>query len=102
MGSLRLTVRHPNFLLGMYDTTTACITSITVACRMHQDIKPANILVFRGKGNSPYDRHFKIGDLVLTSFQPSASQSNDPTDFEAFGTRAYGMPNLKYRLPQRD
>lgn len=58
----------------------------------HQDVKPANILVFGGNGISPYDCHFKIADLGLTHFQPSVSQLNDPSDIDAFGTRAYGAP----------
>ena len=57
---------------------------------MHQDVKPANILVFSGDSDLPYDRHFKIADLGLTHFKPSDSQSNDILDFDAFGTRAYG------------
>ncbi|CAF9943242.1 MAG: hypothetical protein ALECFALPRED_010901 [Alectoria fallacina] len=57
----------------------------------HQDVKPANILVFGGNGSSPYDCHFKIADLGLTHFIPSVSQPNDPSDLDAFGTRAYGL-----------
>ena len=59
--------------------------------RWHQDIKPANILVFSGDSNSPYDRHFKIADLGLTHFKPSVFPSNDLSDLDAFGTRAYGI-----------
>lgn len=58
---------------------------------LHQDIKPANILVFGANGTSPYDCHFKIADLGLTRFKP-VSQQNDPSDLDAFGTRAYGAP----------
>lgn len=58
----------------------------------HQDVKPANILVFSGNGDSPYDCHFKIADLGLAHFKPNVSQPNDPSDLDAFGTRAYGAP----------
>lgn len=73
------------------------VTSDLFAHRWHQDIKPANILVFGGNASSPYDCDFKIADLGLTHFKPSFSQENDPSDLDAFGTRAYGTQNL--RLP---
>lgn len=66
----------------------------------HQDVKPANILVFGGNVSSPYDCDFKIADLGLTHFKPSFSQENDPSDLDAFGTRAYGAPET-FR-PHRD
>ena len=69
-----------------------------VVNRIHQDIKPANILVFSGNGTSPYDCYFKIADLGLTHFKPSGSQPNDPSELDAFGTRAYGMQELQIRL----
>lgn len=58
----------------------------------HQDIKPANILVFSGNGPSSYDRHFKIADLGLSQFQPSGPQLHEVSGLDAFGTRAYGAP----------
>lgn len=69
-----------------------------VVNRIHQDIKPANILVFSGDGTSPYDCHFKVADLGLTHFKPSDSQPNDPSELDAFGTRAYGMQKLQIHL----
>ena len=63
--------------------------------RIHQDVKPANILVFGGNGTSPYDCYFKIADLGLTHFKPSVPQLDDPSDLDAFGTRAYGMQELQ-------
>ena len=60
------------------------------AIRWHQDIKPANILVFGGGRTSPYDRDFKIADLGHTHFKASVPQQNDPLDLDALGTRAYG------------
>ncbi|KAL8751864.1 MAG: hypothetical protein Q9199_006136 [Rusavskia elegans] len=64
----------------------------------HQDIKPVNILVFNGHRGSPYDCEFKIADLGLAHFKPNDSQSHDPSDLDAFGTRAYGAPET-YRWP---
>lgn len=58
--------------------------------RRHQDIRPANILVFSGNGVSPYDYHFKIADLGLSTFQPNVAPLNEPSDLDPFGTRAYG------------
>ena len=58
--------------------------------RWHQDIKPANILVFSGSGTSTYDVYFKIADLSLCHFKYMDSVNDEVTDFDAFGTRAYG------------
>ena len=69
---------------------SVCVNTNTFANRWHQDVKPANILVFGKNESSPYDCDFKIADLGLTHFKPSFSQANDPSDLDAFGTRAYG------------
>ena len=82
-GYVLYTVRHLLFLI--------------FANRIHQDVKPANILVFSGNGTSPYDCHFKIADLGLTHFKPSDPQFDDPSDLDAFGTRAYGRQELQPR-----
>lgn len=66
--------------------------------RIHQDIKPTNILVFGGNGTSPYDCRFKVADLGLTHFRPSISQPNDPSELDAFGTRAYSTRDSSSRL----
>ncbi|MCJ1391817.1 hypothetical protein MMC18_004684 [Xylographa bjoerkii] len=68
----------------------------------HQDIKPANIFVFTGTENSPYDCQFKIGDLGLTHFRPSNSGPNDPLDLDVFGTRAYGAPETLRSYPETE
>ncbi|KAI4126118.1 MAG: hypothetical protein LQ338_003923, partial [Usnochroma carphineum] len=56
----------------------------------HQDIKPANILVFSGSGTSSYDVYFKIADLSLCHFKKIESLQREASDLDAFGTRAYG------------
>lgn len=66
--------------------------------RWHQDIKPANILVFSGSGPSQYDVHFKIADLSLCHFKQSDSLQHDESDLDAIGTRAYGKSNRNLRL----
>ena len=57
----------------------------------HQDIKPANILVFSGDTHSPYDSYFKIADLGLSHFKAGVASQSDASDFDAYGTRAYGL-----------
>ena len=69
-----------------------------LANRWHQDVKPANILVFSGNSSSPYDCQFKIADLGLSHFKPTISQATDASDLDAFGTRAYGNGNLRFAL----
>ena len=75
--------------------TTRHVPLLISTYRIHQDVKPANILVFGGNGTSPYDCHFKIADLGLTHFKPNSSHSDDPAYLDAFGTRAYGMHELQ-------
>ena len=85
-------------ILNGYVCTQFDVAPILISAnRIHQDIKPANILVFGGNGTSPYDRYFKVADLGLTHFKPSDSQLDDPSDLDAFGTRAYGMEELQLR-----
>ncbi|KAL9612988.1 MAG: hypothetical protein Q9167_002465 [Letrouitia subvulpina] len=66
--------------------------NIPVLLGWHQDIKPANILVFSGSGTSSYDVYFKIADLSLCHFKPGEAQQPEDSDLDAFGTRAYGAP----------
>ncbi|KAL8896162.1 MAG: hypothetical protein Q9207_007843 [Kuettlingeria erythrocarpa] len=72
--------------------TTSSASQVLNLNGWHQDIKPANILVFGGHPESPYDCEFKIADLGLAHFKPNDSQAHDPSDLDAFGTRAYGAP----------
>ncbi len=58
--------------------------------RWHQDIKPANILVFSGSGASSHDVYFKLADLSRCHFKHSRSLQSGDSDLDAFGTRAYG------------
>ena len=58
--------------------------------RWHQDIKPANILVFSGSGASNHDVYFKLADLSRCHFKYSRSLQSADSDLDAFGTRAYG------------
>lgn len=90
--------RSASQILNGYVCTRSGMAPILISAnRIHQDIKPANILVFGGNGTSPYDCYFKLADLGLTHFKPSNSQLDDPSDLDAFGTRAYGMEELQLR-----
>ena len=94
-----MTGRQLDSSMGMFWAQNQCLdSSNSYTIRLHQDVKPANILVSSGDGDSPYDRHFKIADLGLTHFKPSDSPSNDTSDLDAFGTRAYGTrdPQIKF------
>ena len=66
--------------------------------RWHQDIKPANILVFSGSGKSGLDVYFKIADLSLCHFKPREVPEWEDSDLDAFGTQAYGRATHIPRL----
>lgn len=60
----------------------------------HGDIKPQNILCFRGPDKHQGIGVWKLADFGLTEFQ---SSSMDPTGPEARGgTETYGAPELEY------
>lgn len=83
-------INHGLALIHAFQGDTS--SNIPVLLGWHQDIKPANILVFSGSGTSSYDVYFKIADLSLCHFKPSEAQRPEDTDLDAFGTRAYGAP----------
>jgi len=63
---------------------------VNTQTRWHQDVKPANILVF-GNSESPYDVTFKLADLGLSHFSKVVAGKTDPTGEDLGGSRAYGM-----------
>lgn len=69
-------------------------SNISVLLGWHQDIKPANILVFSGIGTSGYDVYFKIAKLSLYHFKTSEAQQPEDSNLDAFGTRAYNAPEM--------
>lgn len=98
-----MTDRHLKSLTGIFCAQSEMYDLANmIANRWHQDVKPANILVFSGNSSSPYDCHFKIADLGLAHFKPSIPQATDPLDFDAFGTRAYGNQHTQIRPFQID
>jgi serine/threonine protein kinase len=71
---------------------------LTDVFRWHQDVKPDNILVKSSGIDSPYDWKFKLSDLGLSHFK---RESQDGSDFDAYGTETYGKPsarNIKFFL----
>lgn len=56
----------------------------------HQDVKPKNILVLSGNGNSPYDVEFKLGDLGLSHFKRTLKMDRKIVDSDVGGTKDYG------------
>ncbi|KAL9039625.1 MAG: hypothetical protein Q9214_004801 [Letrouitia sp. 1 TL-2023] len=67
-------------------------SNFSVLLGWHQNIKPANILVFSGSGTSSYDVYFKIAELSLCHFKTREAQQPKDSGLNAFGTRAYGAP----------
>ncbi|KAL9125734.1 MAG: hypothetical protein Q9217_005105 [Psora testacea] len=76
----------------IHGTPVSTPTGIPVLLGWHQDIKPANILVFSRSGTSCYDVYFKLADMSLCHFKQSESLQHEHSDLDAFGTRAYGAP----------
>ena len=63
---------------------------LTRSPRWHQDIKPANILVFTRGSKSPYEHFFKLADFGLSHFKSYKGGIAPVTDLDSFGTRTYG------------
>jgi hypothetical protein len=59
---------------------------------VHQDLKPANIFVFREQNQGGYQYKFKIGDFGLTSFEFFDKNSNMSPDNK--GGTMYSAPEL--------
>jgi serine/threonine protein kinase len=57
--------------------------------RLHQDVKPQNILVVSNEHELPYEWQFKLGDLGLSHFE-KLSSLQDGAAIDAQGTRTYG------------
>jgi len=57
----------------------------------HQDVKPANILVFSNGKKSPYDWKFKLADFGLCRFKYSVKGSGGVTTASSHSTTTYGM-----------
>ena len=72
------------------------------ACRWHQDIKPANILIkSRAGASSVYDFESKLADLGLSHFEKYTSKPDEMTTTDAHGTRAYGKVFNEFPLSCR-
>ncbi|KAG8532871.1 uncharacterized protein KY384_002749 [Bacidia gigantensis] len=63
----------------------------------HQDINPKNILVKSQGGSTIYDCKFVLADLGLSHFKAVDPAEPDATDWDNFGTHAYGAPET-FRL----
>lgn len=66
------------------------------SCRWHQDVKPKNILVIRGRSSNPYDVEFKLADLGLSHFQRTTAATTDAAARDTWGTREYGEQMIEY------
>lgn len=100
MVKVEMMYQHLNFCMGKCWVPLKRCHSNECLHRWHQDIKPANILVFSNDENSSYNCEFKIADLGLAHFKASGSELNEPSDLDANGTRAYGiMTNICEILP---
>lgn len=62
---------------------------LTANVRLHQDVKPQNILVVSNERTSPHEWQFKLGDLGLSQFEKFASLKHGAA-IDAQGTRTYG------------
>lgn len=58
--------------------------------RIHQDIKPSNILVTGIKENTPYNWNFKLADLGISHFKRVVDPFGSVKDKDSYGTRLYG------------
>ncbi|KAF2644780.1 kinase-like protein [Massarina eburnea CBS 473.64] len=89
------------FWSRLLDTTTALQMihalemhgeGLRVLQGIHQDIKPANILVFSGESQGDYDVTFKIADLGLSHFKTKVRHGEPIPTKDAYGTPMYSAP----------
>ncbi|UZP34395.1 hypothetical protein NXS19_002211 [Fusarium pseudograminearum] len=85
--------RLTDLLNGLYLLHNQSLTGVGPLTGIHQDIQPANILVFRRPGNSTYDVVFKLADFGLTELAKKDEYGEGatvPTNTE--GNRMYASP----------
>lgn len=70
----------------------------TIRC-VHQDLKPANIFVFRQDDSTSYRYHFKIGDFGMSSIALVRSTNKSVRGPDNDSTRMYGAPELTNHYP---
>lgn len=70
----------------------------TIRC-VHQDLKPANIFVFRQGDTTSYRYHFKIGDFGMSSIALVRSTNKSVRSPDNDSTRMYGAPELTNHYP---
>jgi hypothetical protein len=87
----------PDIFQGYEDTLeTGGKDNRLTSCRWHQDVKPKNILVIRGRSANPYDVEFKLADLGLSHFQRTTAATIDAAGRDTWGTREYGEQMVGY------
>jgi len=60
-----------------------------MAFSIHLDIKPANILVFQGATDSPFDFRFKLADFSSSHIRKAFAWGPDTKGSETGGTQMY-------------
>lgn len=70
----------------------------TIRC-VHQDLKPANIFVFREVDSTEYRYHFKIGDFGMSSISLVRAMSKSIRSPDNASTKMYGAPELTNLYP---
>ncbi|KAL7627710.1 hypothetical protein AAE478_001904 [Parahypoxylon ruwenzoriense] len=64
---------------------------------IHEDIKPENILLFKGSSTSPYDFTPKIADFGLfTHVKESKTSSSDAMGLDKVGNQLYSSPECSH------
>ena len=64
--------------------------------RLHNDIKPDNILVTEQSVGNPYSVSFKLSDLGLAGFV--LADDTDETELrDVYGTKIYSMSPVRFK-----
>ncbi|KAI1807216.1 hypothetical protein F4811DRAFT_559992 [Daldinia bambusicola] len=70
---------------------------------IHEDIKPANILLFKGRSGSRYDFVPKIADFGLfTQVRKSKANSDEAMGLDNLGNQLYSSPECSHTSSYRD
>lgn len=69
---------------------------------VHQDLKPANIFVFKQGDENSYRYRFKIGDFGMSSIALVRSRSKSIKSRDNASTKMYGAPELTHHYSDLD
>jgi serine/threonine protein kinase len=82
-------IDDPHKYIQGYRSQLLCRWDLADGSRLHNDIKPDNILVSTPSGESQFDVTFKLADLGLTGFVAAGMSDPEVLQRDTHGTQMY-------------